>query len=124
MDNLWAKLAEQAPYMVIIVLLVIVFLRYIEKIEERRVNNAKELEASRQAHEDELEEKRETHNREINAMWAGSIKLVTDQQKAMQEAFLAALKDHEEKSRERYEKMGITKDLLEAAKERERERRK
>lgn len=101
MDDFLVATAKDAPYVVVFVFMIIYFLRYLKENEERR-----------QSHENELERKREAFTREMNNMWANSIKLVTEQTSTMHESLLAALQHHEEASQRRYERMGITRDLM------------
>jgi hypothetical protein len=52
-------------------------------------------------------------------MWANSIKMIVDQQKEAHIVILAALKEHDKASQERYERIGITNDLIQAVKDRQ-----
>ena len=78
-------------------------------MRRKRIENAKELENRREAHE-----------REINNMWANSIRMINEQQSKTSEALMTALKEHDRASQERYEKIGITNDLIQAVKDRQR----
>lgn len=116
-EPLWVDLAKQAPYMVLMVAIVYMFLRFIEQWETRRAADAKKLEEERTNNAKQLEEMRQKHDSEINAMWASAIKTLVDEQNKTAKAISEALAEHEKASRDRYERMGITKELLVAAKE-------
>lgn len=107
MDNLLVNLIQQAPYIAAIITVVYMFQRSEEKREQQRVENAKALDAERQA-----------QIRELNNMWANNIKQIVEQHAQTQVALMTALKDHDKASQERYEKIGITNDLIQAVKTR------
>jgi hypothetical protein len=111
-DNAWLEMGKQAPYVALMIVLVVVFLNYIQKGEASRVQNARDL-----------EDKREAHERDINNMWANSIKLIVDQQEKSHQAVMEMLKQHEQASRERYERMAKTDDLIKAIQDQKTERR-
>jgi hypothetical protein len=108
-STIYIELIKQAPYIAALILLVGIFLWTEDRRETKRIANAKEL-----------EDRREAHDREINNMWANSIKMITEQQNRTSEALMTALKEHDRASQERYEKIGITNDLIQAVKERQR----
>lgn len=134
-DSVLLKVAEQIPFAVILFGVILVFLRYVEKADDKRIAQDKD----RLAHEKEMEilrinsakereaEKRES-DRQTNNMWANSFreiqssqqdawKALADQLKDIGNAFSSALDEHERKSQDRYKSMNITQDLLEAAKD-------
>lgn len=107
MDNALVEFGRQAPYVGLMVILVLIFLNWIQKAEEIRVQNAKQL-----------EEERRNHEREINNMWATAIRTIMEQQEKAQSALMSALDRHEKASQERYERMRKTDDLIQAVQER------
>jgi len=107
MNELLVELARQIPSAVAVIGMAFLFLKAEKEREERRVVNAKEMEKERRDHE-----------LMINNMWATYIKTLADKQDEAYVAIAEALADHEKASSERYERMGITKDLLKAVKER------
>jgi hypothetical protein len=111
MDNLLLEFVKQAPYIAALIILVYMFQRNEEKREQQRVENAKAIEQERQA-----------QVRELNNMWANSIKQIVDQHAQASLAIMTALREHEESSKERYKRLGITQDLLDAATERRKTR--
>ena len=119
MDSIFAKLGEQIPY--IVALLVLVYMNQLSEVkrEQQRVENAKALEDRREKHEKELEDKRQVHDRDMNNMWASYIKSIIDQQNQAFTALMKTINEHELASQQRYERMGITNDLIEAVKERQ-----
>jgi hypothetical protein len=141
-DSVLLKVAEQIPFAVILFGVILVFLRYVEKADDKRIAQDKD----RLAHEKEMEilrinsaKERETEKREsdrqTNNMWANSFreiqssqqdawKELADQMKEIGKAFSNALDEHDKKEQERYKSMNITQDLLEAAKDQLRMKRR
>lgn len=116
-EALFTKLAEQVPNLVVFLIIVYMMQKNNEKQDLQRVENARRLEDKREAHEKSLEEKRQAHDLQMNNMWANYIKNLIDQQAQTFKMVADMLKDHEQASQDRYEKMQITKDLLDAARE-------
>ncbi len=114
---LLGKLGEQAPYMVLIVVLVFGFLYYIEKQNVKTMAHEKEMEKTRTENAKEREKERRDHELTIANMQANNMKQLIDSVKEMTETFTSTVESHEKASQTRYEKMNITKDLLTAAKE-------
>ena len=106
-DTIYIELIKQAPYIAALIVLVAIFTWTNDRNEVRRVENAKALEAQREAHE-----------RDINNMWANSIKSIVEQQNQTSQVIMAALKEHDKASQERYDRIGITNDLIQAVKAR------
>lgn len=106
-ETVLAEAGKQAPYIVALIVLVGLFLATEERREKNRVANAKEL-----------EDRREAHEREINNMWANSIKMIVESQDKSHQMMMESLKQHELASRERYERMAKTDDLIQAVRER------
>jgi hypothetical protein len=100
----WAiELIRQVPNAAAVILMAYLFLKAEKEREERRVSNAKEMEAERR-----------THELNINNMWASYIKNIIDHQDDMSSALMKSISDHETASKERYEKMRITQELIDA----------
>lgn len=116
-ENLFIELAKQVPNLVIFLAVVYMFQKNNEKQEQLRIENARRLEDKREAHEKTIEERRQAHDREMNNMWANNVKSLIDQQNQTFKMVVDIINDHEKASQDRYERMGITKDLLDAARE-------
>lgn len=106
MDDLWKEMIKQIPVAVAMIYIVNMFLTNEAKREEARTANAKEREQERRAYE-----------LQINSMWASNFKNIIDQINEGNSKLVSALVEHERNSKERYEKMNITSDLLKVAKE-------
>ena len=115
MTDALIEAAKQVPAMVVLVAIVWLFLAAEDKRDAQRVANAKQLEQERSINAQRLEEARQKHESEMNAMWASHIKSLVETQREIYKAIADTLSDHEKASQERYEKMGITKDLLDVA---------
>ncbi len=128
MSDVLVESAKQAPALVALVVLVLIiiqlFLKAMDKREDQRIAHDKQMEAERTTNAKALEETRQKHESATIAMLADAIKHTSDEFSKTAKLIIDALDDHEGASKERYEKMGITKDLLEAAKERERDLRR
>lgn len=106
MDEMLREMVKSIPVAVAMIIIVNLFLTNEAKREEARTQNAKERETERRAYE-----------LQINNMWATNFKNIVDQINEGNGKLVTALVEHERNSKERYEKMGITNDLLKAAKE-------
>jgi uncharacterized membrane-anchored protein YjiN (DUF445 family) len=134
-DSVLMEVAKQVPFAVILFGVIVIFLRHLEKLDDKRIAQ----DTARMAHEKEMEilrmnsaKERETERRafdtQVNGMWANSIKeilqkqdanhqLLVDHLKEMAKAFGSMLEEHDRNDEERYKNMGITQNLLEAAKD-------
>lgn len=108
MNDVWIKFIEQAPWAAAIILTVYMFLKYLKEQEAARALNAAAMAKERREHE-----------LEINNMWAVNIKTMIEKQDDTFTAIATALAQHERSSQDRYDKIGITKDLIRAVKERQ-----
>jgi len=106
MNEVLIEMAKQVPGALAVIGTVYLFLKAESERENRRIANAKEMEMERRAHEIEK-----------NNMWSSFIKNLIDSQNNASAVISNALAEHEIASKERYEKMGITNDLLKVAKE-------
>jgi hypothetical protein len=111
-----SELIKASPYLAFILL----FLWVEAKREDRRVLNAKALEDRRETHEKEMQARQLQQDRDINNLWASYIQQIVDEIKTSNRAIMQRIDEHEKESEDRYERIGITKDLLKAASERTR----
>lgn len=109
-------LTEQAPWAAVVLLLILAFLQYMGKQEDKRLAHDKEQETSRILAAKEREQDRREHEMAIANMQAQNMKALIDSIEATMKAVADTIADHEKASRERYEKMNITNDLLTVAK--------
>lgn len=117
MNDLLTALAKEIPNAVALIIVVVLFLTFIRQSDEKRLAHDKELEKQRSDNARERELERRTHEKEINNMWANMFRQIVQQVNDGQKHIAEALAEHEKASQARYEKMGITKDLLDTAKE-------
>jgi hypothetical protein len=106
MDNVYVEMIKQAPIGAAMIFIVYLFLSNENKRAEQRIINAKERQAEQR-----------NYDLQVQNMWANNIKGIIERIDDGQKMIATALAEHERASRERYEKMGITDDLLQAAKE-------
>lgn len=106
MNEIFQALIKELPVAAALILIVYLFLSNDNKREQQRIENAKAMEAERKNHE-----------MQINAMWAQHIKMLVDNQTEGNTTIVKALTEHELNSQRRYERMGITKDLLDSVRE-------
>lgn len=116
-ESVLQEMAKQIPAAVALIITVALFLNHIQKNEEKRFAHDKELETQRALNAKTLQDENRAHALQVNSMWASNIKLIVDQQVQSNQVIANALNEHERASRERYDKMGITDDLLQLAKE-------
>lgn len=127
-DSVMLEVARQVPYAIVLFSLIVIFLRYLEKQDDKRMLHDREMEALRINAAKERESERRVYDGQVNAMWASSIKEIISKQDATTEtlaeqlketarAFSGSLDAHERKSEERYKAMNITQNLLEVAKD-------
>lgn len=112
MNDVYVEMIKQAPMGAAMIIIVYLFLTTENKREQQRIENAKERMAEQRA-----------FDLQVQGMWVTNIKSLIDKVDDGQKTIAQALSDHERLSRERYEKMGITDDLLQAAKENLRKQR-
>lgn len=106
-----AKLIEASPYLGFILL----FLWFESKREDKRIANAAALETRREEHEKKMQEKELQHARDINQLWALHFQNIANEIKAGNQLLVEKLEEHEKQSAERYERIGVTQNLLKAA---------
>ena len=106
MNDVYIEMIKQAPMGAAMIIIVYLFLSTENKREQQRIENAKSI-----------EQERKQHDLNIMNMWAGNFRQLVEQVNLGQREIAKVLSEHEKASKERYEKMGITGDLLDAAKE-------
>lgn len=116
-DSVLVEVAKQIPSAVILFGVIVVFLNYLQKEAAASRAHDKDMETLRINAAKEREAERRTHESDMNNMWAVNIKNIVERQEQTSKMIADALDRHEVASKERYDKMGITQDLLDAAKE-------
>lgn len=110
MDNWITELIRQAPSAAAVIGTVYLFLRFIEKQNDRHAANAKD-----KAIEDR------SHTIDVNSMWANTIKSISEQHDRTAVTTTQMIVDKlaymDKAAEERYNKMNITQDLIDAVKE-------
>jgi hypothetical protein len=104
MNDALIKLIEGAPWAFALILTIYLFLRAEQQREERRDANAKEKAQEDRAHDLVLYQMRDNHIAVIVAKMDAIFQLISK-----------SLDEHENADAERYEKIGITQDLLRIA---------
>lgn len=107
MDAILLELTRQLPSALAIGAVVYLFLKYDERKDQRREQNAREQAVERREHE-----------KMKDTIWANAINQIIAKQDASFQLIAGQLAVHEEKSEERYERMEITQDLIKLAKAR------
>lgn len=116
-ENVLIEVAKQVPWAVIVFAVIFVFLKRMSESEAARLAHEKELEAQRIAAAKDRATSEREHQASVNNLWAQNIKSITERWEQTSKQIADALSEHERASQERYNKMNITQDLLEAAKE-------
>lgn len=115
--SVWVKLIEQAPSAAIIVVVVYMFLTYLGKLEDKRMAHDTDAEKQRTENAKERERERRDHEIQIASLQANAMKQMLEQMDTGMETIAKTLAEHDKASRERYEKIGMTKDLIAAVKD-------
>jgi hypothetical protein len=115
MNEVWVKFIEQAPWAAAMTLIVYLFLRHQREIEHSREANAAAMAKERREAEAQAVRERREYEQQKDAMWATWIKNLIDQQNNSAKQLADALAAHDRASEKRYEKLGVTKDLIQAA---------
>jgi len=111
-----SKIIEASPYLGFVILYILLD----AKREERRITNATTLESRREVHEKDMQDRQIKHSDDVLQLYAAFNQQLISEIKLSHNAIMNKLAEHERESEERYERMGITKDLLRAATERKR----
>jgi hypothetical protein len=101
-----SKALEQIPNALAVIVMAYLFIQAEAQRETRRIENAKQHEEERRAHE-----------LQINNMWASFFKNISDDQGKANALIIKTMQQHEDAAEERYKKMRITQDLIQAVKE-------
>lgn len=112
MDAVWQELIKALPWG-----FVLLVMRYLE------IRDAKDQRAERASNAADKARVEREFEMEKNKLWAETIKTILDRQAASADRIVDALTAMQKDLQEKYESMGITKDLLDAAR-RELARRK
>jgi nicotinamide mononucleotide adenylyltransferase len=124
MDALLSALAKEIPNAVALIVVVMMFLTFMRQNEDKRLLHDKTLEDQRVENAKQREIERRAHEIEMNSMWANYIKSLVEQVNSGHQAIVAALKTHEQESQDRYDRIGVTNDLLRAARDQQTKRTK
>lgn len=111
METVLVKIVDASPYLGFVLLFI--WFEYIR--EQKRIAGAEALETRREAHEKAMQEKQLQHDRDINTLWSAYIQEMVNEIKNSHTDILRMLEEHEFESEKRYERMGITKDLINRA---------
>jgi len=115
-ENFWIEMAKQVPSAIAVIGTVYLFLKAEDQREVRRIANAKEIGDVQRAHELQMESSRRGRELEINNLWASTVKNMMEKQDASNISIVDAIANMHKDLSEKYEMMGITKDLYDAAK--------
>ena len=121
-DEVLKELGKQAPWAVVLLVVFFVFLKHMRDADTARMAHEEKIETQRISAAKERSQEQRQHEAENNNMWANNIRLITERWEHTTKTIADALAEHERQSRERYEKMTITQDLLDAAKDNLRKR--
>lgn len=115
MDNLILELAKQIPSAMAVIGTVYLFLKAAEKERVERVSDAVERTKTQQAHDLAMESSRRGRELEINNLWASTVKNMMTAMEASDRSIIEAIKEMRGDMLAQYEKMGITKSLIDMA---------
>lgn len=115
MSDVVIELAKQVPAALAVMGVVWLFLRYMESQELKRSANAKEIGETYRAHEIHIQNISRGRDLEMNNLWASTVKNIMQNQDVSAQAIVSALATLEKNITESYEKLGVTQDLLKAA---------
>lgn len=115
-SNFWIEMAKQVPSAIAVIGTVYLFLKAEDQREVRRIANAREMGDVQRDHELQMEASRRGRELEINNLWATTVKNIMTTQDTSNQTIVTAIKDMHTQMNDQYEKMGITKDLYDAAK--------
>jgi hypothetical protein len=116
MNDVLIEMAKQVPSALAVIGTVFLFLRAAKEERAERANNAKEATELQRGHDVQMQQLQRSRELEVNNLWATTVKNVVAQQDTSYQAIVSAIKDMHEEMNSQYEKMGITKDLYDAAK--------
>lgn len=105
MDSLWAELARNIPSAAAVIFTVYIMSYFEERREKRREDNAKDKSQEDRAHETKMQE-----------MWRDTFNLMNNKTDETFRLIAEMVDNHEKASVERYERMGVTQDMIKLAK--------
>lgn len=105
MDSMWTELARNIPAAAAVIFTIYIMSHYEERREQRREQNAK----------DKANEDRE-HEIKMQEMWSASLNLMNGKTDETFKLIAEMLDNHEKASADRYQKMGITQELIKITK--------
>ena len=127
MMDVISKIIEASPYLGFVILYILLDARREERrttgataLENRREAGAAALESQRESHEKTMQDRQIKHSDDVLQLYASFNQQLINEIKLSHNAIMNKLAEHEQESEDRYERMGITKDLLRAATERKR----
>ena len=104
MDAVWQELIKALPWG-----FVIIVLQYLQLKDRKEERTERAINAAEKSIKDK------EHDSEKNKLWSETIKSILDRQTESSNAIVSAIKEMQKDLQEKYEAMGITKDLLDAA---------
>ena len=115
MNDVLVEMAKQVPAALAVVGVVWLFLRYMENQEIKRIANAKEQGDTQRAHDIQMQNVVRGRDLEMNNLWASTVKNIMENQNKSSAEITEAIKEMQKDMVTQYEKLGITKDLWDAA---------
>lgn len=116
MDSVISEIVKASPYLGFVLL----FIWFDAQREEKRIKNATEAAVRREQHENVMQDRQIKHDDDVIQLYASFNQQLVQEIKLSHQAIMTRLTEHEEESEKRYQRMGITKDLLKAANEKTR----
>lgn len=104
MGEVWIEALKQAPSAAVIILTVYIMMVFQDKQDVRRIEAAKEKSALDREHNYALEQMQQNNIKMLVIGFEDAIKMIGDK-----------MDKHDEATKQRYEKLGITQDLIKAA---------
>jgi hypothetical protein len=115
MDAVFQELIKALPWGFVLIAMQYLNLRNQEKERQERAANLKDADAQRASNAAEKAKVERDFEMEKNKLWAETIKTVLDRQTEASQSIVGALLALKEDLQKKYDSMGITKDLLDAA---------
>jgi hypothetical protein len=115
MDAVYQELIKALPWGFVLIAMQYLNLRNQEKERQERAANLKDAEAQRATNAAEKAKVERDFEMEKNKLWAETIKTIMDRQTEASQSIVSALREIHKDLQDKYASMGITKDLLDAA---------
>lgn len=116
MDQLLIELTKQIPSAVAVIGTVFLFLKAAEKERAERIVNAMDKNNVQRLHDIAMENSRRGRELEINNLWATTVKNMMSNQESSDMRIVEAIKTMQIEITNQYKKMGITRELIDMAK--------